>query len=205
MATVALSMVLTPGPNMMYLVSRSVSQGRRAGLTSLAGTGVGFIIYMIMANVGLAAVFIVVPWLYIGLKAVGAAYLFYLAWRTLKPGGVSLFEAHAVASDSRSRLFRMGLTTNLLNPKSAIMYLALIPQFIHPHSGNVMLQGFVLGAVQISISLFVNGVIICAAGGVAAFAKSRPKWALWQRWMTGTLLGAVGTRLAVEALTSASV
>jgi threonine/homoserine/homoserine lactone efflux protein len=73
LAVTALGMVLTPGPNMMYLVSRSISQGRGAGLISLSGTAVGFLVYMTMANLGLAAVFVLVPWLFIGFKAVGAA------------------------------------------------------------------------------------------------------------------------------------
>lgn len=78
-ALVELGMALTPGPNMVYLVSRSISQGRAAGLVSLLGTAVGFLVYMTLANVGLAVVFVAVPWLYIGLKAVGAAYLAHLA------------------------------------------------------------------------------------------------------------------------------
>ena len=205
MAVVALGMVLTPGPNMMYLVSRSISQGRTAGLISLSGTGVGFLIYMVMANLGMAAIFVVVPWLYITLKVVGAGYLFYLAWKTLKPGGHSLFETRALALDSRRKLFRMGLTTNLLNPKAAIMYMALIPQFIHPGAGSVVLQGFVLGAVQISVSMIVNAAIIFAAGAIAVFMKRRPSWIRWQRWVTGALLGAVGTKLAADAFTSATL
>lgn len=87
MAVTALVMVLTPGPNMMYLTSRSIGQGRRAGLVSLAGTVLGFIVYMLMANVGLAIVFVAVPWLFIGFKAVGVAYLGWLAWQALRPGG----------------------------------------------------------------------------------------------------------------------
>ena len=146
MALVALGMVLIPGPNMMYLVSRSVSQGYRAGLTSLVGTGVGFVIYMVMANVGMAEVFVVVPWLYVGLKICGAGYLLYLSWRTLKPGGIALFEQRTLPRDSRMKLFRMGLVTNLLNPKAAIMYLSIIPEFIRPKSGHVMLQDSFLAA-----------------------------------------------------------
>jgi threonine/homoserine/homoserine lactone efflux protein len=204
MAVVALGMVLIPGPNMMYLVSRSVSQGYRAGLVSLIGTGTGFVIYMVMANVGMAEVFIVVPWLYVGLKICGAGYLFYLAWRTLRPGGVSLFEERTYPRDSRMKLFRMGLMTNLLNPKAAILYLALIPQFIQPHAGHVILQGFVLGTVQISVSMIVNTLIILSAGAIAVFMKRRPSWIKWQRWVTGGLLGAIATKLAVDAFTSAT-
>jgi len=156
MTVTALGMVLTPGPNMMYLVSRSVSQGRIAGLISLAGTGIGFVVYMTMANVGLAVVFVAVPWLFIGFKAAGAAYLAYLAWHALKPGGRGLFETHELKRDSSVRLFRMGLLTNLLNPKAAIMYLALIPQFIDPHRGHTAAQGFVLGGIQLTVSIAVN-------------------------------------------------
>jgi threonine/homoserine/homoserine lactone efflux protein len=199
MALVALGMVLTPGPNMIYLVSRSIGQGWRAGMVSLAGTLVGFLVYMTMANVGLAAVFLVVPWLYTVVKLAGAAYLIYLAWKTLRPGGLSLFEARDLPRDSRAKLFRMGLVTNLLNPKAAIMYLALIPQFVQPAAGNVLLQGFILGGVQITVSMLVNAAIVLAAGGIAVFLGRRPAWATWQRWITGTLLGAVGVKLALDA------
>jgi threonine/homoserine/homoserine lactone efflux protein len=204
MALVALGMVLIPGPNMMYLVSRSVSQGYRAGLVSLIGTCTGFVIYMVMANVGMAEVFLVVPWLYIGLKLCGAGYLLYLSWKTLRPGGVALFEERTLPRDSRMKLFRMGLMTNLLNPKAAIMYLALIPQFIRPDAGHVLLQGFALGTVQISVSVVVNSVIICTAGALAVFMRRRPAWIKWQRWVTGGLLGAVGAKLALDAFTSAT-
>jgi threonine/homoserine/homoserine lactone efflux protein len=204
MILVALGMVLIPGPNMMYLVSRSVSQGYKAGLVSLLGTGAGFVIYMVMANVGMAEVFVVVPWLYMGLKMCGAGYLLYLSWRTLKPGGPALFEQRALPRDSRMKLFRMGLMTNLLNPKAAIMYLALIPQFIRPDAGHVLLQGFALGTIQISVSMIVNAMIIFASGAIAVFMKRRPSWLKWQRWVTGGLLGAVGMKLALDAFSSAA-
>jgi threonine/homoserine/homoserine lactone efflux protein len=204
MAVLALGMVLIPGPNMMYLVSRSVSQGYRAGLISLIGTGTGFVIYMVMANVGMAEVFLVVPWLYIGLKLCGAGYLLYLSWKTLRPGGVALFQERTLPRDSRMKLFRMGLMTNLLNPKAAILYLALIPQFIRPDAGHVLLQGFVLGTVQISVSMVVNSIIICTAGALALFMRRRPTWIKWQRWITGGLLGAIGVKLALDAFTLAT-
>ena len=197
-ALISLGMVLTPGPNMMYLVSRSISQGRRAGLVSLAGTCVGFLVYMTLANIGLAVVFVVVPVLYIGFKAAGAGYLGYLAWRTLRPGGTGLFETRELPRDPNWKLFRMGLLTNLLNPKAAIMYLALIPQFIDPARGHVVLQGFALGTVQIVVSMTVNSLIIVAAGSIAGFMRTRPRWATWQRRITGTMLGTVAVLVARE-------
>jgi threonine/homoserine/homoserine lactone efflux protein len=198
MALTALVMVLTPGPNMMYLVSRSISQGRGAGLVSLGGTFVGFILYMTMANFGLAVIFVAVPWLYIGFKAAGAMYLGYLAWQALRPGGRGLFETHELPRDPNWKLFRMGLVTNLLNPKAAIMYLALIPQFVEPGRGHAVVQGFTLGTVQIAVSMAVNSLIILAAGSIAGFVRARPTWATWQRRITGTLLGSVAVLIARE-------
>ena len=198
MAATALGMVLTPGPNMMYLVSRSISQGRSAGLISLAGTATGFVVYLLMANLGLAAVFVLVPALYIAFKAAGTIYIGYLAYRVLRPGGAGLFEPQSLPRDSRWRLYRMGLITNLLNPKAAILYLALIPEFIHPAAGHVTAQGFILGGIQMSVSLTVNALIVLAAGTVAAFISSRPEWTRWQRRMTGTLLGGITVMLARE-------
>ncbi|WP_307486646.1 LysE family translocator [Microbacterium trichothecenolyticum] len=197
-APAALVMVLTPGPNMISLVSRSIAQGRTAGLISLAGTGVGFVVYMTMANLGLAVVFVVVPWLYIGLKAAGVLYLAFLAWKTLRPGGIGVFETRPLAPDSPGKPFRMGLVTNLLNPKAAVMYLALIPQFVDTHAGDTVAQGFALGGIQIVGSLIVNATIVLAAGSIAGFIASRPAWLRWQRRVTGSMLGLVAVVLAVE-------
>ncbi|MFE5327401.1 LysE family translocator [Embleya sp. NPDC056575] len=191
-------MVLTPGPNMMYVTSRSITQGRRAGMVSLLGVALGFMIYMSMANLGLSAVFLVVPELYLAVKLAGAAYLGWLAWQALRPGGVSAFAPQELTPDSNRRLFTMGLLTNLLNPKAAIMYLSLIPQFVDPKAGHVLLQGFVLGTIQILISLTVNGVLVLAAGSIAIFLTKRPSWLRIQRYVMGTVLGGLAVKLATD-------
>ena len=195
---VALGMVLTPGPNMMYVVSRSITQGRRAGLVSLLGVALGFVIYMSMANLGLSAVFLVVPQLYTAVKLAGAAYLGWLAWQALRPGGASVFAPQDLVPDSKRRLFTMGLLTNLLNPKAAIMYLSLIPQFVDPQAGHVLAQGFVLGSIQILISFVVNAMLVFAAGTIAIFLARRPGWLRVQRYAMGTVLGALAVKLATD-------
>lgn len=197
-AVVALGMVLTPGPNMIYLVSRSITQGRRAGLTSLGGIALGFLVYLFAANLGLSVVFTAVPELYLTVKLAGAGYLAYLAWKALKPGGISVFAPKEVPHDSPRRLFTMGLTTSLLNPKIAIMYVSLIPQFIDLHRGHVLLQGLVLGSVQVLISVTVNFVIVLAAGTIAVFLARRPSWLKVQRYLMGTVLGALAVSLAAD-------
>ncbi|MEU6672035.1 LysE family translocator [Streptomyces sp. NPDC046727] len=197
-SVVALGMVLTPGPNMIYLVSRSITQGRRAGIISLGGVALGFMMYLLAANLGLSVVFLAVPELYVAVKLAGAAYLAYLAWNALKPGGLSVFDPQDVPHDSPRKLFTMGLMTNLLNPKIAIMYLSLIPQFIDLDRGHVLLQGIILGSFQIVVSIAVNLTIVLAAGTIAVFLSRRPSWLKVQRYMMGTVLGALAVSLAID-------
>ena len=197
-SAVALGMVLTPGPNMMYLVSRSITQGRRAGVVSLAGVAVGFGVYLTATNLGLSVVFVAVPQLYVAIKLAGAGYLAWLAWKVLRPGGVPVFAPQPLAPDSNRRLFTMGLLTNLLNPKAAVLYLSLIPQFVEPAAGHVMAQGFVLGGVQLAISMAVNLAIVLAAGTIAVFLARRPAWLRAQRYLMGTMLGVIAVKLATD-------
>ena len=197
-ALLALGMVLTPGPNMLYLVSRSLCQGPRAGLVSLAGVATGFLFYMLAAALGITALVFAVPYAYDALRLAGAAYLGWLAWQALRPGGRSPFQVRALPPDSPRRLFAMGLVTNLLNPKVAMLYLSLLPQFIDP-SRDVLAQSLVLGALQIAISVSVNAVIALTAGSISGFLGTRPRWLVAQRYVMGTVLGALAVRMAVDA------
>ena len=198
-ALVALGMVLTPGPNMIYLISRAISQGRRAGLISLGGIALGFAVYMVCAAFGITALLFAVPYAYDALRFAGAAYLLWLAWQAVKPGGRSPFQVHKLPSDGPLRLFMMGLLTNLLNPKIAMLYLALLPQFIHPENGSVLAQSLVLGATQIVISISVNALIAVTAGSLALFLAASPAWLLIQRWLIGTVLAGLAVKMALES------
>ncbi|MDA0632049.1 LysE family translocator [Nonomuraea sp. MCN248] len=201
---IALGMVLSPGPNMMYLVSRSISQGRRAGIISLAGVAAGFLVYLVGANLGLAVLFAAVPELLTAIRIAGALYLLWLAWKTVKPGGASVFAVQDVPADSPRRLFAMGLMTNLLNPKIAILYVSVIPQFVDLGRGDVLLQGILLGGCQIAVAVSVNLAIVLAAGAVAGFLSRRPAWMRTQRITMGGLLGALAVMLALGSTGSAA-
>src|ERR1700755_1463138 len=153
---VSLGIVLTPGPNMIYVISRSITQGRGAGIVSLGGVALGFVFYSLCAAFGITALLLAVPFAYDALRFAGAAYLLWLAWQAVKPGGRSPFQVKEVAVDGPRKLFAMGFVTNLLNPKIAMLYLALLPQFIDPAQASVLTQSLALGFIQIAISVSVN-------------------------------------------------
>lgn len=198
-AVVALGMVLTPGPNMIYLLTRSITQGRRAGAISLVGVALAFVVYMLCAALGLTALLITVPLAYKVLQWAGAGYLLWMAWNAVKPGARSPLQPRAdLPIDGPRRLFAMGFLTNLLNPKAAVLYLSLLPQFIEPARGHVLAQGVLLGFVQISISVTVNFSIVMAAGSVAAWFAGRPAWLKVQRWLMAGVLTGLAMRLALE-------
>jgi threonine/homoserine/homoserine lactone efflux protein len=198
-ALVSFGMVLTPGPNMIYLVSRSISQGRMAGLISLGGVALGFIFYMLAAAFGITALLIAVPYAYDSLRIAGALYLVWLAWQAVRPGGRSPFQVKSLPKDSPRKLFMMGFLTNLLNPKIALLYLSLLPQFISADRGSVLLQSLALGFVQIVISVSINALIAMSAGSIAIFLARRPTWLAIQRWLMGLVLAGLAIRLATEA------
>ncbi len=197
-AGAALVMVLTPGPNMVYLISRSICQGRRAGVISLLGVVAGFLVHMFAAALGLTALFMAVPLAYEVLKWAGAGYLMYLAWQAVKPGARSPFEAKNLPIDSTAKLFTMGFMTNLLNPKIAVFYLSIFPQFVSPTHGSVLGQSIQLGLTQICISFTVNLLIALSAARLAAWFSHHPKWLVAQRYIMGTVLASLAVKLATE-------
>jgi threonine/homoserine/homoserine lactone efflux protein len=195
-ALTALVLVLTPGPNMIYCVSRALSQGRAAGLLSLAGVLLGFVAHLLAATLGLTALLGAVPYAFDALRIAGAAYLAWLAWDALRPGGSSPFVTKVLPVHGPARLFRMGLLTNVLNPKVAIFYLSFFPQFLHPERGSVLTQALQLGAVQIAVSGTVNALLVLGAARIAAFLARSRRWLAAQRFLMGTVLGALALRMA---------
>ncbi|KPB54342.1 MULTISPECIES: LysE family translocator [Pseudomonas syringae group] len=195
-AIIALGMVMTPGPIMVYLTSRAISQGRLAGMISLAGVALGFGCYLVASGLGLAALFKAFPMAYYVVRIGGAFYLGYLAWNMFR--GASPFQPRELPPHSPRKLFTMGLVTNLLNPKIALMYSALIPQFIDPSKGSTLQQYIQLGLVQISIALTLNGLIVLAAARVSRFLTARPNAMRAHRWASGALLGVFAIDILVR-------
>ncbi|MDF3613602.1 LysE family translocator, partial [Enterobacter hormaechei] len=162
------------------------------------GIALGFIFYMLCAAFGITAFVFAIPYAYDLLRFGGTAYLLYLAWQVVKPGGNAPFSVKEMSVDGPNKLFMMGFITNLANPKIAIMYLSLLPQFIQPDHGSVLSQSLALGCVQIFISLIVNSMIVLVAGSIAGFLSSRPSWIKAQRWFMGTVLAGLALKIVCE-------
>ena len=192
-------LVLTPGPNLLYLVSRTLCQGRAAGVVSLAGTTTGFVVHVVAAALGLSVVFVTIPVLFDVVRWAGAAYLLYLAWDALRPqGSTGLFARRDLPAVPPATLYRTGILTSILNPKVALFYLALFPQFVDPARGSVLLQSLFLGALQIGVAVVGDLMFVLAAAQVARWLADRPLWAAAQRWVLGGVFAAIAAKLALD-------
>ena len=194
----ALLMALSPGPNMVYLISRALCQGRRAAVVSWVGVTLGFTVHMCCAALGLTALFMAVPLGYDILKFAGALYLLWLAWQAARPGARSPLEPRQMPDEPPGKLFTMGLLTSILNPKVAIFYLSVLPQFTSPDNGSVLAQSLTLGSTQVFIGSSVNLIVTLSAARIALWFSRKPTWLAVQRYVMGFILGALAVRLLAE-------
>jgi threonine/homoserine/homoserine lactone efflux protein len=197
-ALAALGLVLSPGPNMIYIISRSITQGRRAGLLSLAGVLTGFLVHIFLVSFGLTAVFMAIPMAYEILRWLGIGYLLYLAWEAVKPGGTSPFETRNLTYDPDAKLFRMGFMTNALNPKVAVFYVSFFPQFTKPDYGSLLTQNMQLGLTQLLISATINFLIVLSAARMARWFQARPAYIRVQKWLMAGILSGLAVRMAID-------
>lgn len=195
-ALVSLGLAVTPGPNMVYLASLSVSHGRGAGLSSLGGVAAGFLIYLLVAALGAAPLLLAHPGLADALRSLGVVYFGYLAWQSwgaaaAKPPVPQERTAHA-------EWFWAGLTTNLLSPKTAILYLIVLPQFTRPERGGLFVQTLLLGGEQIVISIAMNAMFVIGAGSMAGFSRRLTRGRMGRRLLAPGIFAALAIGLAVQ-------
>jgi threonine/homoserine/homoserine lactone efflux protein len=174
-ALTALVIEMTPGPNMAYLAALSLSQGIRAGLAAVVGVALGLSVYGAVAALGLSAAVDNSPLLYEVLRWGGVAYLLWLAWEAW---GKEAETAPEQAGDSDIRpgqAFRRGLITNLLNPKAAVFYVAVLPDFIQPGRGSVAMQTLALSALYVGIATLVHLVIVLLASRLQSTIQTPEK------------------------------
>lgn len=192
------ALAITPGPDMILVAARSAAQGRLSGLVTQLGVSAGSMLHALILALGLSQLFLAVPYAYDAVRYAGAAYLLFLACQAVTAKGGFKTQSKARGGLSLSTVFRQGLLTNLLNPKVALFYLALFPQFLDPSQGSVAVQILVLALVLQVIDCAVHVVVIWFAGSMRAFSAAGAGFARWSRYVLGAVFGGLAVRLVLD-------
>lgn len=193
----SLVLIVTPGQDMILVMSRSLARGSAAGVATAAGVSVGLVGHTILATLGLGAILRTSEWLFLVLKLVGAAYLVYLGLQLLRA------RTHAVtvsagAPRSLWRLFFDGALSNVSNPKIGVFYFAFLPQFVRPGAAHPTLSVFALGLAFAGLTFLVKGPVGLGAGGLSDWLRARPHALAWLYRTSGAVLVGLGLKLALE-------
>ncbi len=190
--------VFIPGPATLLTVARATSSGTKVGLATGAGIAAGDVIHTIMATIGISAIIAASATLFSLIKFAGAAYLIYLGLRAFlakAPADLSAGQVPMTASGA----FWQAIIAEVLNPKTALFFLAFLPQFVDPAAGHVMVQLSILGAVFVTLGLVSTVVFAFGAGGLGAMLRRYPAVQRWQGKVVGSIYCALGLRLAFQS------
>ncbi|KZN38171.1 hypothetical protein N474_01135 [Pseudoalteromonas luteoviolacea CPMOR-2] len=198
-AVVCFLLSITPGPSILYIMARSISQGPSAGVSAASGMAVGSFVYVIATVLGLAAIFKYSPIAYTGLKIVGAVYLVYLGWQYFKPmaqpaGNPSLSKANNFA------IMKQSFVVELTNPKTALFFLAFLPQFITNENAQVSTQLLILGVIYTLITLCCDISIALLSGKVGNRLHKNNNQSQWQNKLAGSVMFVLAGMIGYESI-----
>jgi threonine/homoserine/homoserine lactone efflux protein len=193
----ALVLTATPGPDMLLIASRSVSQGRSAGFLTYAGIAAGTYCHAIAAALGLSQLFLTVPIAYEIVRWAGCAYLLYLAYKTLRSQSSAFAPSAGLKKLSDKRIFSEGLATNILNPKMALFVLALFPQFIDPNGSSMLVQTVVLASILNGVGFVVNGTVILLGTSIRNRLSAVSRFPKLPQYLLATVFAGLACRLAL--------
>lgn len=185
-----LGILIVPGPDVLYVMARSLGQGKRAGLLSVWGIGAGVLVHTVLAAFGLSRLFLAVPAAYQFVKWAGVLYLLYLAYRVLREKGETVLEG-VHRHDTTPRLIGQAFLTNLLNPKAALFFVALLPQFTTLTGEALFGEMLYLGLLVVALSMLVNVAYALLAAHAAQFFREHRNADKLQRWTSAGVLGAI--------------
>ena len=193
----SLALNLTPGADMTYVIARSATQGRAAGLAASLGIAAGSAVHTLLAAVGVSALLQHSETAFLIVKYAGAAYLLYLAWKALRAGDTAVATDRRLGRAGLWRVFGEGALTNLLNPKVALFILAFLPQFVDPDRGNAALQILVLGVLFNVGGTAINAVVACFASAAARAIGNSADFGRWLNRISALVFVGLAVRLAL--------
>lgn len=180
----ALTLLVIPGPAVLYITARSIEQGRLAGIVSTLGIGVGAFVHVLAATLGISALLMSSALAFMIVKYLGAAYLIYLGIQTLRTK-VNTDVEHEFQTQPLRKIFTQGIIVNVLNPKTALFFFAFIPQFINAEIGNPTVQILFLGATFITMAICTDSIYAIFAGTIGNKLRGNERFANFQRWFSG--------------------
>lgn len=194
----ALALSLSPGPDLIYVVSRSIAQGTKVGMASAAGLWIGAFVHVLAVAFGLSAILTTSAEAFTLVKYVGAVYLAYLGVQAFRSPGTKFdLSSERVPKVTAAQAFRQGILVDLLNPKVAIFFMAFLPQFVRPGHGDASLQLIGLGALVIAVAIPIESCFVLAASRTTGFFRQHPQTSVWLDRVLGSILVSLGVRLAL--------
>jgi RhtB (resistance to homoserine/threonine) family protein len=190
-------LVVTPGPDTLYVVARSIGQGRKAGIISALGICVGLVVHIGAAAIGLSALLMTSALAYSIVKYVGAAYLIYLGIRTILSRDADN-SPNSLKKTNLKTIFSQGILSSTLNPKLALFFLAFLPQFIDPNRGAIALQIISLGIIFILMAILWLTLVALLTSSAGEWLRQNARFSKFQRWFTGSIFIGLGVRLALS-------
>ena len=197
-AVASILLAITPGPDMIYIATRSIAQGRSAGVVSALGVHTGILIHTLAATLGLSALIAASAIAFSTVKYAGAAYLIYLGIQTFSSKSERL-EVRSITKSKLSEVFYQGLYVNLLNPKVILFFLAFLPQFVDPSRGNVKLQLMSLGILLVVVTIPIDIGVGLAGGQLGIWLRARQGIQQATKWITGTIYIILGLTTAMTS------
>lgn len=198
-AAAALALAVTPGPDMLMVLTRSVAQGRLAGLVATLGISLGCYVHAAIAGLSLSGVLILAPYAFEAIRWIGAAYLLWLGWQALRGSGGLQLGDQAAPRIALWAVLRQGFLCNVLNPKVALFFLALFPQFMEPNPDTALAQAIVLANVLNVAGSLVLVPVALLAGRFGDWLRRRPGFLKWQNRLLGLVFAGFALRLAFDA------
>lgn len=194
----SLALAVTPGPDVILVAARSAAQGRLAGVVTQCGVSAGLVFHAIILALGLSQLFLAIPYAYDLVRYLGAAYLLYLAWQAVTAPDDMSSQSASNKRQSLFVIFRQGFFSNVLNPKVALFYLALFPQFLNPEIGAVAFQVMVLAGIFLIIDFAVHGVVIWLVGSMRSLSSGGRSFSRWSKYFLGLVFSGLAARLIFD-------
>jgi len=197
--TAALLLNLSPGPDLIFIISQTSKRGIRSGFAAVTGIWLGTFVHVIFAALGLSAILMTSAMAFSIVKWVGATYLIWLGLQAIRSKGMNLETSNTSEDTNQKKTFRQGIFVSLLNPKVAVFFLAFLPQFVEPQAGAVSYQLFLRGSLIIVIAAFVEIPVIFISSKLLKYLNQNPKVSIWMDRSLGSLLILLGLKLATSS------